>query len=415
MDSVDAIRLLIVHAQATSNDCGGSFGVLNYFLKGIDHNRFDVQMVLSFLHEQRAEPNSPAVRIVRDWGVKSHLLYVPMNQRRANIIFLFNYFIHLIFSTWKLFRLVRRERIDIVYTNSLNILASGIAARMARVKSIYHIHEIVRKPRLVARALVRVVGALSDSLICVSEATKAPFLEVGVEPDKLLTVPNCVDLDKFTISDTDLKVRREFAPKGNEKLVASIGRIVPKKGHQYVIEAAKMVVDKFPSAKFLIVGASRTEEDNYLQHLVDQVKRNGLEEHIIFTGARDDIPEVLAAVDVAVLASASHSTPEASPLVILEALAMGTPVVASNLGGIPEVLHDGRTGYLVPPCDAVALAHAILRLLQHEQTAQEMGCVGQAWVRKHFDAARYSARIQNIVLQIGKNSNNSVTRSNKLK
>lgn len=410
IDSEDAIRLLIVHAQATSHDCGGSFGVLNYFLKGVDHNRFDVQVVLSLLDKQRPEPDSPVVRYVRDWGAKSHFLYVPMNQRRADIVFLSKYFVHLAFSVWKLFRLVRRERIDIVYTNSLNILASGLAARMAGVKSIYHIHEIVRKPRVVAKALVRVVGMLADTLICVSEAVKAPFLEVGVPENKLVTVPNCIDLDRFAISYTGRKVRREFAPGGDEKLVASVGRIVPKKGHQHVVEAAKMVLDKFPSARFLIVGASRTEEDNYLQLLIEQVKRNGLQDRVIFTGPRDDMPELLAGVDVAVLAAASHSTPEASPLVVLEALAMGTPVVASNLGGIPEVLHDGKTGYLVPPCDSEALAHAILRLLQHEQTAQEMGRVGQAWVRKHFHVGSYSARIQDVVL----NSNNSLRRSNRL-
>jgi glycosyltransferase involved in cell wall biosynthesis len=84
-------------------------------------------------------------------------------------------------------------------------------------------------------------------------------------------------------------------------------------------------------------------------------------------------------------------------LVIVEALAMGTPVVASNLGGVLEILHDGKTGYLVPPRDSAALADAILRLLQNQEKARDMGRAGQAWVRERFRATNFSARIQDIM------------------
>jgi colanic acid/amylovoran biosynthesis glycosyltransferase len=122
----------------------------------------------------------------------------------------------------------------------------------------------------------------------------------------------------------------------------------------------------------------------------------------------------MAAADLVVLASSSEVTPEAAPLVILEALAMGTPVVASKLGGIPEMLPDGENGYLVPPRDAGALADGILRLLQNEQKAREMGRAGQAWVRQHCNAVHYSGQIQNILLQtLKKDSTFSSLRPNK--
>jgi glycosyltransferase involved in cell wall biosynthesis len=376
--------------------------VLHFFLKGIDRERFDVQVVLSFFNERRPQPDAPAMRRIRECGVKSQLLHVPMNQMSASPIVFLKYVVDLALSTWKLFHLIRRERIEIVYTNSLNILASGIAARLAGVRSIYHIHENVHKPRLVAKVLKRVVAALADTLICVSEAVKASFLDVGVAANKLVTVTNCIDLDRFSESNTGQKVRREFAPNGYEKLVASVGRVVPKKGHHYVIAAAGKVVSKFPSTRFLIVGAGRSEKDEYMRHLIDQVKQNGLDEHVVFTGQREDMPEIMAGVDVVVLASGSEATPEASPLVIVEALAMGTPVVASNLGGVPEILHDGKTGYLVPPRDSEALAEAILRLLQNEEKARNMGRAGQAWVRGHLDVERFACKIQDILLQTGK-------------
>ncbi|MDZ7292977.1 MAG: glycosyltransferase [candidate division KSB1 bacterium] len=399
MDTAKPVRVLFVHAQTTSHDCGGSFRVLHFLLKGIDHDRFDARVVLSFTDEPHPAPDSPAFRLIEECGMKSQSLRVPMNQMSASPMFFLKYVMNLLLSTWKLFRLIRREKIEIVYTNSLNILASGIAARLAGVRSIYHIHENVHKPRVVARVLKRVAAALADTLICVSEAVKASFLDAGVAANKLVTVTNCIDLDRFSDVHTGEKVRREFAPTGDEKLVASIGRVVPKKGHHYVIEAAGKVVHQYPSARFLIVGASRTEKDEYLQSLIDQVKQKGLNGHVIFTGQRDDMPEIMAAADVVVLASGSDATPEASPLVIVEALAMGTPVVASNLGGVPEILHDGETGYLVPPRDAEALASAILRLLQHEDVAQAMGRAGQAWVRNHMNAGRYAHKIQSILLQ----------------
>jgi len=396
-DSASRAKLLIVHAQSTGHDCGGSFRVLHFFLKGIDHNRFETLVVLSFVDERAPAPDSPALRQIEACGVKYQVLRVPMNRMTASPIFFLKYVRDLVLSTWKLFRLIRRERIEVVHTNSLSILASGIAARLAGVRSIYHIHENVHKPRLVASVLKRVVASLADTLICVSEAVKASFLQAGVAANKLVTVTNCIDLDRFSESITGQKVRREFAPNGYEKLVASVGRVVPKKGHHYFIAAAQKVIGKLPSTRFLIVGAGRSEKDEYMQHLVDRVKQNGLDEHVVFTGPRDDMPEIMAGVDVVVLASGSDATPEASPLVIVEALAMGTPVVATNLGGIPEILHDGETGYLVPPRDSEALADAILRLLHNEQGAKQMGRAGQEWVRKQLDAKRYSDKIQDLL------------------
>src|SRR5574341_1818292 len=170
INSAKPIRLLIVHAQATSHDCGGSFRVLHFFLKGIDRDHFDVQVVLSFFDERDQAPDAPAFRQIEALGVKYQVLPVPMNQMSASAIVFLKYVRDLVLATWKLFHLIRRERIEVVHTNSLNILASGIAARLAGVRSVYHIHENVQKPRLIAKVLKRVAAALADTLICVSEA-----------------------------------------------------------------------------------------------------------------------------------------------------------------------------------------------------------------------------------------------------
>jgi glycosyltransferase involved in cell wall biosynthesis len=394
------IKILVVHAQSNAEDCGGSFGILSYFLKDLDRERFDAHAVLSFVDEQPQDAtDSPAVRFMQENGVTCRVMHVPMNRMSANPVVILKYFTALVFSTWGLYRFMRREKFDVVYTNSVNILASGLAARLAKVKSIYHIHEIVAKPRIVSKVLLRTVGALADTIICINHAAQKLFKEAGVAAAKLAYVPNCIDLERFSGRQNGHDVRKEFVSGTGEKLVASIGRLVPKKGHHIVVEAAGKIVETCPEARILLVGAARSENDEYKKQLQRQVEEAGLQNNVVFTGQRNDMPDMMAAIDVAVLASSSDLTPESSPLVVLEAMAMGTPVVASNLGGIPELLHDTETGYLVPPRDADALAGAILRLLQDAQMAEKMGQAGQNLVRSQYSSEHYSAKIQEVVAQ----------------
>jgi glycosyltransferase involved in cell wall biosynthesis len=145
--------------------------------------------------------------------------------------------------------------------------------------------------------------------------------------------------------------------------------------------------------------------------LFEQVKKNDLEKHVIFTGTRYDIPDLMAAMDVVVLAAASEATPESFGMVVIEALAMGTPVVATELGGIPDIAHDGINGYLIPPNDVDAMSKAVLRLLTNEEQARKMGETGQIWVRKEFDARSYSDKVVHVIMELlDKNSKPGDTR-----
>lgn len=391
------LRLLVLHAQADNRDCGGSFQMLRHFLRDVHRDVFDVRVMLSFLDKSAGDGREGALAILDAYGIPARVHYIPVNQAGAGLLWLIKYGVEVVTATLKLWHFIRREQIDLVYTNTLNMLPGGLAARLAGVRSVYHIHEIVRRPPCVAKLLARLVGLLADRLLCVSRAAIQPFREAGVAEEKLVHVPNCIDLGVFDASRDGSVVRREFLPGGQGKLVVAVGRLVPKKGFHELIEAAAQVVAQLPECRFLFVGDTKTGMDLYRQQLVDRVQALGLTGNVHFAGPRADIPEIMSAADVAVLISASDVTPESFGLVVLEALAMGTPVVATARGGIPEVLRDGEHGHLVPPNDPPALAAALLRLLQDDTRAREMGRAGQQWVREHFSCEAYADKVQAVL------------------
>ena len=186
---------------------------------------------------------------------------------------------------------------------------------------------------------------------------------------------NGVDLVRYDHQEPCCTLREEYGMEPDAPIVGVVGRLELEKGHPTLLEAWPLVLAEVPKAYLLIVG-----EGSRLDALHQIVREQGIERHVIFTGRRDDIPAVTAAFDVAVLPSYR----EAQGLTILEAMALSRPVVASNVGGIPEMVVDGVTGLLVPPHDPPALAAAIVRLLLDHQLADMVARAGHDLVHDRF-------------------------------
>lgn len=282
----------------------------------------------------------------------------------------------------QLFRLLRRYRFDVVHTHAS--LAGRIAARLAGYPAI-----VLTRHGLGSRAfrgpafwLNRLAGEmLTDRIIAISGAVRDHLVAGGISPERVTVIHNGVDLREFPPGLDPRPVREELGL-GTGPVVGMIARLVPEKGHDYLLLAARQVVDRLPEARFLLVGDG--PERDRLSALARQL---GLEAHVLFAGFRPDIPQVVAAQDLAVLSSTS----EGLGLVLLEAMAGGKPVVATRVGGIPEVVEDGYTGILVPPRDPSSLARAILGLLEDREMARRMGLAGRQRVEKKFDARGMAA------------------------
>jgi glycosyltransferase involved in cell wall biosynthesis len=159
------------------------------------------------------------------------------------------------------------------------------------------------------------------------------------------------------------------------------------KGHTCLIAAACTVCRDVPDAIFLLIGDGKERPK-----LEQQVREAGLEENFLFLGCRNDVPDLLAACDLSVLPSESEGLPNA----ILEAMAAGVPVVATCVGGIPEIIENGQNGLLVPPQNPQALAEAILRILRDSNLAMRLACAGQERTRAHFSFDRVVRELQQL-------------------
>jgi glycosyltransferase involved in cell wall biosynthesis len=172
-------------------------------------------------------------------------------------------------------------------------------------------------------------------------------------------------------------------------------RLNKKKGIEYFLRAAAVVAAQFPKARFLIVGSS-CFDPNYQAELERLAGELDLSDRVIFTGERNDIPALLREIDLSVLPSLSEGLSNS----LLEAMASAVPVIATNVGGNPEVVQDGRTGLLVPARDAAALAQAMIQILQSPDLARRFGEAGYEKVKSDFSLAATVRRTQELYMEL---------------
>jgi glycosyltransferase involved in cell wall biosynthesis len=267
-------------------------------------------------------------------------------------------------------RLMQARAVAVVHTHSsvdswLATLAGKSLGRPV-VRSRHVAIPIRRRRALVYR--------MADRIITTGDTIKTIVSAAGVKPTRIVSIPAGVDTDRFHPGVSGDRVRAELGLHG--PLVGLVANVRGSKGHPYFLEAAREVLAARPDTRFLIVGDGVGFDD-----VRRRVHEMGLDAYVVLTGFRRDIPEVMAALDVLVLPSTRS---EATSQVIPQALAVGTPVVGTCVGGIPELIRDGETGRLVAPADAPALAAAILGLLADPVRAEALARAGQALVRRQY-------------------------------
>lgn len=340
------------------------------------------------------------------YGAK--IQYCPelsMVPRTYNPLKLMNYFVSLFKTVSFIKQMVHEYEIDLVHTSEIAFWGGGIAARICRIPSIYHCQNLtVISPRFIGLLNAKIITKLTDLIICVSYAVSEALRKVDIQESKLSVVYNGVDLLSFNISNEktdclkkDLRINRDGYP-----IVGMIGGLDPRKGHTHFIKAASLIREEFPNALFFIVGASPVDKAgrliqeeywNELQNLVIHLKLNN---SISFLGERTDIPELINIMDILI----QPSEIEAGPLVPLESMACGKPVIASNVGALPEYLEHLQTAIIVPPCDPSAIAKAAVSLLQDRKKLLRMGELGRERVIKLFDVRQKVSEIQKIYIEL---------------
>ncbi len=261
------------------------------------------------------------------------------------------------------FNIVDTHNIQSHLWGRLSTLAGGHAAVVATVHSSMRMEHPGRLKGMFYEALDRLTISKVDHFIAVSDYLRAKLMEWGIARDRITVVPNGVRLSQP--SDTERNAaRRELGFSLDDWVIGTVGRLEPAKGYRYLLEALKILIRKWPQVKCVLVGSGRLEDE-----LRAFAADHGLGNNVLFTGFRDDVNRLLQAFDVFVLSSIT----EGIPFALLEACACAKPVVATCVGGVPEVIADGWSGRLVEARDVAGLADAIKDLLCDKARAHQLG------------------------------------------
>ncbi len=286
-------------------------------------------------------------------------------------------------------RFIRENRIDIVHTNSLKAdILGGVAAKLARRPLVWHLRDRIEDdylPRPVVLIFRLLARLLPDFIIGNSKATLETLHLDGRPPTE--AVASGVDLSTFPSAEP-----MNGTPKDTFD-IGIIGRLCEWKGQHIFLRAAAAIKTDFPRARFKIIGAPLFGEETYAQELHQLSQSLGLEEVVDFMGFRSDVRQLIQKLDLVVHAS---TTGEPLGQVILQGMAAAKPVIATNGGGVPEIMLDGITGILVPMGDVDAMAEAMRRILTSNDAAHQMGLQGRRRVEIGYTIERTTRTIEAI-------------------
>jgi len=331
-------KLLLVHS---SNDLYGASKIFLQLIDLLTKNGFDIHVIIpekgmldNFLIKKDIKIEYLELGVLR----KKYLNPLGLiNRAVANIkaiAFLSNY--------------IKDHSIDLVYTNTSTVISGGIAAKRTGVPSLFHIHEIPTGNKLYEFLSGKIINRISSKVLTVSNSVKSHWLK-NINEHKIERIYNGIIFSK-----TDSLVELDRGQ--DDFVITSVARIIPYKGHGYLIDIADELIKKSTKFKFLIVGDTLSSYVSYEKSVKQKVKDLGLENQIKFLGFREDVSSILKQSDLFIHPAIA---PDPLPTVLFESLHNDLPSVATNLGGAIEILDNGNNGLLIPYNDPKKAANLI--------------------------------------------------------
>jgi len=299
----------------------------------------------------------------------------------------------------KLARVILEGHFDLVHTHGVRAnLLGRLAARQAeKRKVITTVHSLLEKdyPGVVSRLAnswaERSTRGWTDHFIAVSQGLRDRLIDGGIPANEVTVIYNGVSLEEIRPSSEPGAVRQTMGFLPETPLVGIVARLHEVKGHSHFLEAARSILQQRPGVRFLVVGAGP-----YRPVLEKMAADFGIKDQVVFTGFRDDVYSLMADLDLLVISSLW----EGFGLTAIEAMALGVPVVATEVGGLPEVVLHGETGLLAPPANPAALARNILWMLDHPGEASSMAEKGGQIVREKFTSTVMARRTEELYRRV---------------
>jgi len=296
-----------------------------------------------------------------------------------------SYLIDFIPSIYSLVRIIKLKEIDIVHLHGVLNFQGALAALFTGRLVVWHFHETLY-PKFLINILRPFTKFVADSLVHISEITRNYYLTDSSFKEALIYEP--VDIGNFDSTsigkEEKVNLRKELNISEDDIVLGAVGNISWVKGYENLIVSMGTLKKKHKRLKLLIIGKILSTQLGYYKRLKRLVSSLGLERDIYFLGIREDIPQLLSLMDIFIMPSITEGT----PLSIIEAMSMKLPVIASRVGGIPEVISEEKTGLLVTPGKPDEITDAVLNLLEYPKTRKEMGVRAREAVEKKFSLER---------------------------
>lgn len=374
------VRVLFVNG---TSEIGGADTDLLEICRHLDRSRYKVTAVLPHPGPLSDDFEAAGARLV-------YLNPAPIKRFHRLGQFL-AYPFHFIRAMLSLASLIRKERVALVHINTAVLPAAGLAAKLAGVPCVWHVREIelLQRSRLVGAVLRGCIRACADQVIAISQAV-AGGLRAAIQ-SKTTVIYHGVDIGRFCRRESVL--RAELSLPSSAKVIGYIGRLSPIKGLDYLIAALPLIHQHLPETHLVLAGPVL----GYGEHVADlqrQVEKLELSDRVLFLSNHTDPPDVICAFDLLVLPTV---VPEGLGLVILEGLASGKPVIATNCGGPVEILTGCAAGRLVPPRDARAIAEAAVELLSlPTEQRQALSLQARQWAVERFSVQRMIGELMDV-------------------
>ncbi|MGV8174368.1 MAG: glycosyltransferase family 4 protein [Methanothrix sp.] len=378
--------LFISHASGVC----GSEQALYALIKGLDTSRYDPIVAVP--------SDGPLRKRLSEIGIRTFICpvmtWMPFKQMPF-FLFIIKYHILLPIRIMRLMRLVKNEKVDLVFSNELLLLEGGIAARLTGIAHIYHVHNTLLstyfRTYLPVEFIKWLTLKLADRMVFVSQRQMQELFGRASETKKLRVVTQGFDVDHFSgEEEMGVNWRLKSGISRNSPLAVLIATSVKDKGQEDFLKAAQIVSRSLPDAKFAIIGGGNK---SYIEELNSLTLLLGIDKKVFFVDFMEDITPVYSALDVLVCASMK----ETFGRTIVEAMLAGKPVVSTRCGGPEEIVIDGVTGLLIPLNSPDEMARAILRMLRDRQLASQMGREGKRLAERCYSMQMYARNMQEVL------------------
>ncbi|RYJ43913.1 glycosyltransferase family 4 protein [Flavobacterium beibuense] len=374
-------NILVIHQAA---EMYGSDRMLYLTVTGLDKSKFFPVVVLPQEGPLKTELEkqgikvvvAPVVKVYRNMFTPKNLLSFSKDIKKGIAI---------------LDKLNEQYKFDIVYSNTLAVLLGMMYARKRKIKHVWHVHEIIVHPKIFAEAYPKLLAKRADVVICNSQATENNLIKRQPSlSKKTVVVHNGPAVSK---SQREAATKEDFGFSQEDIIITLVGRISRLKGHKWLLNTFTNYLQK-TKAKLLLVGSPVPGQEFYEDEVYEIVQTEGLENKVTVLPFTKSLKQVWDATDIAVMPSTEA---ESFGLVALEAMLAKKPVVASNHGGVIEIVVNNETGYLIEPSNEGDFADALLKLINNADLRKEFGEKGYERAMAEFSPEKYIANISSIL------------------